>query len=73
MSGIATIGNQADRHQQCVMEWTGFNTAIHTTIAPVCNVGYCAVTNAPPTQLSTVYALLERSIERADDVPMMCR
>ena len=68
MSSLVTIDHRADRNQQCVMGWTGFNAAIHPKIAPICNVGYCPVINASPTQLSTVYALLERSLEMADEI-----
>ena len=68
MSSLATIDHRADRNQQCVMGWTGFNAAINPTTASICNVGYCPVINASPTQLSTVYALHERSLEMADEI-----
>lgn len=49
--------------QQLVPGWSGFNAVISTDIPSLSTVGYCPVIEASPTELSTVYTLLKRSVE----------
>ena len=49
--------------QQLVPGWSGFNAVISTDIPSLCTVCYCPVIEVSPTELSTVYTLLKRSVE----------
>jgi len=47
--------------------WTGFNASLQSSnIPPVSKIGYLPVIDASPTDLSTVYTILLRSIDMAD-------
>ena len=48
---------------QVVPGWSGFNAAASKTIPVPSVCGYCPVIEASPTQLSTVYTLLKRSVQ----------
>ena len=54
-----------DKHSgQAVMGWTGFNITVRKDI-PVSqdNIGYLPTINAPATNMSTVYEILNQSIQ----------
>ena len=47
--------------------WTGFNTLLQSSnVPPVSKIGYLPVIDASPTDLSTVYTILLRSVDIAD-------
>ena len=49
--------------------WTGFNTLRNeNSILRECSIGYCQVIEASPTELSTVYTVLQRSLQIADQL-----
>ena len=43
--------------------WSGFNAAVSSNTPVPSVVGYCPVIEASPTELSTVYTVLKRSVE----------
>ena len=43
--------------------WSGFNAAVNSTIPAPSVVFYCPGIEASPTELSTVYTLLKKSME----------
>ena len=45
--------------------WTGFNTKLVSKIPKLSKIGYLPVIDASPTEMSTVYTILVRSIEIA--------
>ena len=52
--------------QQTVPGWSGFNAvASNQKIPPKSAIGYCQLIDASPTELSTVYTLLKKSLEMA--------
>ena len=49
--------------------WTGFYTLRNENSIPrECSIGYCQVIEASPTELSTVYTVLQRSLQIADQL-----
>lgn len=48
---------------QTVPGWSGFNAAVSMATPVPCVIGYCPVIEASPTELSTVYTILKRSVE----------
>ena len=56
-------------HPQVVPAWTAFNIKIieGRGLRESC-VGYCPVIEASPTELPTVYSLLQRSLQMADQL-----
>ena len=48
---------------QMVPGWSGFNAAVTSNTPIPSVVGYCPVIEASPTELSTVYTLLKRSVQ----------
>ena len=55
--------------------WTGFNTLLQSREIPVLSkVGYLPVINAPPTEMSTINAILKKSKEIANRlcIPYAC-
>ena len=48
---------------QMVLDWSGFNTVVTSNTPVPSVVGYCPVIEASPTELSTVYTLLKRSVQ----------
>ena len=61
---------QVDENQsQVIPAWTGFNAKLHDQIAHrACTVGYCQVIEASPTELPTVYTVLRRSLDMANQL-----
>ena len=77
---LPTISNPLDLHrdeiQQRIPAWTSFNVSIQTAIPRQSVIGYCQVIDANPTELTTVYTILQQSIAMADaigqhDVPVV--
>lgn len=55
--------------EQVIPAWTGFNVNLHEKDAPrQCTINYCPVIEASPTELPTVYTLLQRSLRMADQL-----
>ena len=50
--------------------WTGFNTVLFKDVPNVSRVGYLPVIDAPPTEYSTINAILKRSTEIADKLEL---
>ena len=48
---------------QMVLSWSGFNASVTSNTPVPSVVGYCPVIEASPTELSTVYTLLKRSVQ----------
>lgn len=58
-----------DDQRQIIPAWTGFNTKLQQEEIPrECSVGYCPVIESSPTELPTVYTILQRSIQMADQL-----
>ena len=57
------------RNEQRVPAWSGFNATLRKTEVPNPSVvGYCQVIDSSPTELSTVYTVLKRSVAMADQL-----
>ena len=58
------LTRQVKHSGQAVMGWTGFNITVRKDI-PVSqdNIGYLPTINAPATNMSTVYEILNQSIQ----------
>ena len=56
-------------HPQVIPAWTAFNIKIieGRGLRESC-VGYCPVIEASPTELPTVYTILQRSLQMADQL-----
>lgn len=64
-----TVFSLAEDIPQVVPAWTSFNIKLHASDVPrECCVGYCPVIEASPTELPTVYTLLRRSLQMADQL-----
>ena len=50
---------------QCIPSWTGFNSLVTDTVPRTTSIGYCPVIGSSPTELSTVYTLLQYAKEVA--------
>ena len=50
---------------QCIPSWTGFNSLVTDTVPRTTSIGYCPVIGSSPTELSTVYSLLQYAKEVA--------
>ena len=58
--------DSASTNPQTVPAWSGFNAIANKDKIPSKSVvGYCQLIDASPTELSTVYTLLKRSVEMA--------
>ena len=64
-----TLFTLATDQRQVIPAWTSFNIRLQKSNIPreSC-VGYCPVIEASPTKLPTVYTLLKRSLEMADQL-----
>ena len=64
-----TLFTLATDQRQVIPAWTSFNIRLQKSNIPreSC-VGYCPVIEASPTELPTVYTLLQRSLEMADQL-----
>lgn len=62
-----TIFNYSDERRQVVPSWTSFNMMIQEPHQES-NVGYCPVIEGSPTELPTVYNILKKSIQMADQL-----
>lgn len=64
-----TLFSFTDSQQQVIPAWTGFNTLRNEKGIPrECSIGYCQVIEASPTELPTVYTVLQRSLQIADQL-----
>ena len=64
-----TLFTLAEDQRQVIPAWTGFNMKLQKRDAPrKCCIGYCPVIEASPTELPTVYTLLQRSQQMADQL-----
>ncbi len=65
-------------HDQSIPGWTAFNRILQENAAPrQSTIGYCQTIDASPTEVSTVYTLLKRSLIMANelhqfDCPVVC-
>lgn len=64
-----TLFNPSDDEQQVIPAWTAFNVSLEDGRIPreSC-VGYCPVIEASPTELPTVYTVLQGSVDMADQL-----
>ena len=59
----------ASDQDQVIPAWTGFNITLQQKDVPrESSIGYCQVIDASPTEIPTVYTLLERSLQIADQL-----
>ena len=64
-----TLFSFADSQRQVIPAWTGFNMLRNENSIPrECSIGYCQVIEASPTELPTVYTVLQRSLQIADQL-----
>lgn len=60
---------KTDNHIQTVPAWTSFNINMHGNDIPRQSlVGYCQTIDSSPTQLPTVYTVLQRSLDMAQEL-----
>ena len=58
----------ANDQSQVIPAWTGFNIKLRQDVPRESSIGYCQVIDASPTEISTVYTLLQRSLLIADQL-----
>lgn len=59
----------SDNEKQVIPAWAAFNASLEEEKIPrECCVGYCPVIEASPTELPTVYTVLQRSLDMADQL-----
>ena len=64
-----TKNSPEDDSPQSVPAWRGFNALANKEDIPTKSVvGYCQLIDASPTELSTVYTLLKKSVEMAEQI-----
>lgn len=64
-----TLFSLEDNQRQGIPAWSGFNIKLFEDNVPrECSVGYCQVIEASPTELPTVYTVLQRSLQMADQL-----
>ena len=64
-----TLFSLEDNQRQVIPAWSGFNIKLREDSVPrECSVGYCQVIEASPTELTTVYTVLQRSLQMADQL-----
>lgn len=64
-----TLFSFTDSQRQVIPAWTGFNMLRNENGIPrECSIGYCQVIEASPTELPTVYTVLQRSLQIADQL-----
>lgn len=72
--GLCRMGNSdgfftTTDELHCIPSWTAFNANIRKNQVPIqSNIGYLQMIDASPTELSTVYTLLKRSLKLADQL-----
>ena len=49
--------------RQRIAEWTGFNISVRNEVVNQDNIGHLPTINAPATNLSTVYEVLDQSLK----------
>ena len=59
-----------DTEEQSILGWTSFNALSSRSIPARSAIGYCPVVNASPTELSTVYAILTKCLQRCQNAGM---
>ncbi len=65
--GIFNTSSTND-NAQIIPAWSAFNTVAENNVPRQSTVGYCPVIDASPTELSTVYTVLKRSVNMADQL-----
>jgi len=67
LARFANCGNvsKASEGTQCVPSWTGFNSLASDIVPKTTSIGYCPVIGSSPTELSTVYSVLQYAREIA--------
>lgn len=64
-----TLFSSAENERQVIPAWSGFNMLLHKESVPrECSIGYCEVIEASPTELPTVYTVLQRSLQMAQQL-----
>ena len=64
-----TLFQMSDVQQQVIPAWTAFNVNLNRENMPRENcIGYCPVIESSPTELPTVYTILQRSMDMADQL-----
>lgn len=64
---------EPEKDEQLLPGWTGFNTLLYKEAdTEVSRVGYLPVIDAPPTEYSTINAILKNSTEIADQLNLRC-
>ena len=64
-----TLFSLEDNQRQVIPAWSGFNIKLREDSVPrECSVGFCQVIEASPTELPTVYTVLQRSLQMADQL-----
>ena len=59
----------ASDQSQVIPAWTGFNIKLRQEDVPrESSIGYCQVIDASPTEIPTVYTLLQKSLQIADQL-----
>ena len=64
-----TLFSLAQNQQQVISAWSGFNVLLRKNSIPrESSIGYCQVIEASPTELPTVYTVLQRSLQMAQQL-----
>jgi hypothetical protein len=65
------ISRTVEAFQPLIPNWTGFNTLLESEHIPCCTkIGYLAIINSSPTELSTINTILKRNQEIADKLEL---
>ena len=64
-----TLFSLAQNQRQVIPAWSGFNVLLRKDSIPrESSIGYCQVIEASPTELPTVYTVLQRSLQMAQQL-----
>ena len=64
-----TLFSLAQNQRQVIPAWSGFNVLLRKDSIPCgSSIGYCQVIEASPTELPTVYTVLQRSLQMAQQL-----
>ena len=75
MLDLSLVVCRSQQDERLFPNWTGFNTLLQTSEIPVLSkVGYLPIINAPPTEMSTINAILKKSKEISNRlcIPYVC-
>lgn len=75
MLDLSLVVCRSQQDERLFPNWTGFNTLLQSSEIPVLSkVGYLPIINAPPTEMSTINAILKKSKEIANRlcIPYVC-